>query len=73
MNVRIVALFAGIFFISLATFIQGILPAAVPESLQTKVTKVVRTDLGELKWMFSDATDYTPAQKIGRETYIKES
>ena len=57
MNVRIVALVAGVFFIALATLIQGILPAVVPESLQTRVAKVVRTDLGELKWMIADATD----------------
>ena len=72
MNVRIVALVAGVFFIFLATFIQGILPAVVPQSLQTRVTKVVRTDLGELKWMIADATDYTPKQARGRSVYIRE-
>lgn len=72
MNVRIVALVAGVFFIFLATFIQGILPAVVPESLQTRVSKVVRTDLGELKWMIADASDYTPMQARGRSVYIRE-
>lgn len=72
MNIRIVALFSGVFFILLATFIQGILPAIVPQSLQTRVSKVVRTDLGELKWMISDATDYTPLQARGRNVYIRE-
>ena len=72
MNVRVVALVAGVFFIALATFIQGILPAAVPESRQTRVSKVVRTDLGELKWMIAEATDYTPQQKQGRAIYIRE-
>lgn len=72
MNVRIVALVAGVFFISLATFLQGILPAVVPESLQTRVAKVVRTDLGELKWMIAEATDYTPVQARGRSVYIRE-
>ncbi|MBL4690413.1 MAG: cbb3-type cytochrome c oxidase subunit II [Rhodospirillales bacterium] len=72
MNVRVVALVAGVFFIFLATFIQGILPAIVPESLQTRVSKVVRTDLGELKWMIADATDYTPQQARGRNAYIRE-
>jgi len=71
-NVRIVALVAGVFFIALATLIQGILPAVVPESLQTRVAKVVRTDLGELKWMIADATDYTPKQARGRGVYIRE-
>ena len=72
MNVRIVALVAGVFFIALATLIQGILPAIVPESLQTRVAKVVRTDLGELKWMIADATDYTAKQARGRNVYIRE-
>ncbi len=72
MNVRIVALVAGVFFIALATLIQGILPAMVPESLQTRVAKVVRTDLGELKWMIADATDYTAKQARGRKLYIRE-
>jgi len=72
MNVRVVAFFAGVFFISLAIFIQGILPAVVPESLQTHVSTVVRTDLGELKWMIADATDYTPQQARGRKIYIRE-
>ena len=72
MNVRIVALVAGVFFIALATLIQGILPAVVPESLQTRVAKVVRTDLGELKWMIADATDSTPKQARGRGVYIRE-
>lgn len=69
---RVIALGAGIACISAATFVQGILPAVVPESRTTKVTKVVRTDLGELKWMVGDATDYTPAQAAGRKTYLAE-
>lgn len=69
---RVIALGAGIACISAATFVQGILPAVVPESRTTKVTKVVRTDIGELKWMVGDATDYTPEQAAGRKTYIAE-
>lgn len=72
MNMKTVALFAGFFFISLATFTQGLLPALQPESTQTKVTKVVRTDLGELKWTIGEATDYTEKQLIGRGVYIRE-
>lgn len=71
-NTRIIALGAGVACISAATLVQGILPAVVPQSWDTKVTRVVRTDVGELKWMVSDATDYTPAQAAGRETYIAE-
>lgn len=72
MNIKTVALFAGLFFIVLATFVQGFLPAIVPQTTQTRVSKVVRTDLGELKWMISDATDYTPQQALGRKIYIRE-
>ena len=69
---RIIALGAGVACISAATLVQGILPAVVPQSWDTKVTRVVRTDFGELKWMVSDATDYTPAQAAGRKAYIAE-
>tara|TARA_B110000503_G_scaffold53131_2_gene85431 strand:+ start:3462 stop:5162 length:1701 start_codon:yes stop_codon:yes gene_type:complete len=72
MNVRIVALISGVFFIVLATLIQGVLPALVPESNQIRVSKVVRTNLGELKWVISDATDYTDEQARGRAVYIRE-
>lgn len=72
MNMKNVALFAGLFFITLATFTQGLLPALQPESTQTKVTKVVRTDLGELKWTTGDATDYTELQARGRKIYIRD-
>jgi len=72
MNMKTVALFAGVFFITLATFTQGLLPAMQPESTQIKVTKVVRTDLGELKWTIGEATDYTEQQAHGRAIYIKE-
>ena len=71
-STRIIALGAGVACIAAATLVQGILPAVVPQSWDTKVTRVVRTDLGELKWMVSDATDYTPAQAAGRQTYIAE-
>ena len=71
-STRIIALGAGVACISAATLVQGILPALVPQSWDTKVTRVVRTDIGELKWMVSDATDYTPEQANGRKTYIAE-
>lgn len=69
---RHVALGAGFFCIVLATFVQGILPAAQPESTDTKVTRVVRTDLGELKWAVADASDYTDLEAAGRSIYIRE-
>ena len=69
---RTVALVAGVLFVSLAVFIQGVLPALIPESQRKSVTKVVRTDLGEPKWAMGDATDYTPLQAKGRQIYIRE-
>jgi cytochrome c oxidase cbb3-type subunit I/II len=72
MNVRVVALGAGVFFISLAVFVQGLLPFLHPESRTTDVTRLVRTDLGELKWMHSDATDYSELEQVGRAVYIRE-
>jgi cytochrome c oxidase cbb3-type subunit I/II len=72
MNARFVSLVAGIGFFFLAVVTQGILPLVEPQSRSTKVTQVVRTDLGELKWMMSDATDYTEQQQLGRAVYTRE-
>jgi cytochrome c oxidase cbb3-type subunit 2 len=72
MNVRTVALGAGVFFVSLAIFVQGLLPFLHPESRTAEVTQVVRTDLGELKWMRAEATDYTELEQLGRQVYIRE-
>ena len=69
---KTVFLLAGVFFISLALFIQGLLPALQPQANYTKVTRVVRTDLGELKWMESDASDYSEREALGRRVYIRE-
>ena len=72
MNLKNVALFAGFFFATLAIFVQGILPMLEPQSRQLKITKVIRTDLGELKWMEHEATDYSESELIGRQVYIRE-
>jgi cytochrome c oxidase cbb3-type subunit I/II len=72
MNVRVVALGAGVFFISLAVFVQGLLPFLHPESRTTEVTRVVRTDLGELKWLRYNSTDYNELEQLGRQVYIRE-
>lgn len=66
------ALIAGFGFLSLAAFVQGVLPMLEPESRTDAVTRVVRTDLGELKWMEYGASDYTPQQQRGRAVYIRE-
>jgi cytochrome c oxidase cbb3-type subunit 2 len=72
MNLRSVALVAGFLFLTLAAFTQGILPMLEPQSRYTKITKVVRTDLGELKWMEAAATDYTELEAQGRKVYTRE-
>jgi cytochrome c oxidase cbb3-type subunit I/II len=72
MSVRFVSLVAGVFFFFLALATQGILPLIEPSSRDTKVTAVVRNDLGQLKWMVTDATDYTPEQLAGRKVYLRE-
>jgi cytochrome c oxidase cbb3-type subunit 2 len=43
-----------------------------PSARTTDVTAVVRTDLGQLKWMLTEATDYTPLQQRGRRVYLSE-
>jgi cytochrome c oxidase cbb3-type subunit I/II len=72
MNARFVALVGGVGFFFLAVATQGLLPLVEPQSRTDKVTQVVRTDFGELKWMASVSTDYNNQQKLGRAVYIRE-
>ena len=71
-NVRLYSLLAGVGFIGLAVITQGLLPMLEPQSRTKDVTRVVRTDLGELKWIRYQATDYTELQAEGRQIYIRE-
>ena len=72
MTARFVALVAGILCFFLAVFTQGILTLIEPSARTADVTAVVRTDLGQLKWMATEATDYTPLQERGRRVYLRE-
>ena len=72
MNLRFVALVAGIGCFFAAVFTQGLLPVFEPSARTHEVTAVVRTDLGQLKWMYAEATDYTPEQQLGRKVYLRE-
>ena len=72
MSARFVVLVAGIFCFFAALITQGFLPFFEPSARTTKVSSVVRTDLGQLKWMVTDATDYTPLQQRGRDIYLRE-
>ena len=73
MSARFIALFAGVFFLLLAVATQGILPFVEPSARVNRVTAVVRTDFGQLKWMVSKSTDYTPAQRLGRQVYLRRA
>jgi cytochrome c oxidase cbb3-type subunit I/II len=71
-SITSVAVGAGFFFVTLAMFVQGFLPALIPESRSTQVSRAVRTDLGEIKWVRYESSDYTPLEKLGRTVYIRE-
>ena len=71
-SVAPLAVGAGFFFVTLAMFVQGVLPALIPETRSTRVTRAVRTDLGDVKWVRADAVDYSDAQARGRRVYIRE-
>lgn len=72
MTGRFVFLVAGIACFFGALIVQGFLPFFEPSARTDKVTAVVRTDLGQLKWMQTKATDYTPLQQQGRSVYLRE-
>ena len=72
MSARFVTLVAGVFFFFLALVTQGFLPFFEPSARTTKVTAVVRTDLGQLKWIMTNATAYTPLEQRGRDVYLRE-
>ncbi|PIO43426.1 cbb3-type cytochrome c oxidase subunit II [Phyllobacterium zundukense] len=72
MSARFVTLVAGIFFFFAAVVTQGFLPFFEPSARTSRVTAVVRTDFGQLKWMMTEATDYTPLQQLGRDVYLRE-
>ncbi len=72
MSGRFVTLVAGVVCFFAALITQGFLPFFEPSARTTRVTSVVRTDFGQLKWMMSEATDYTPLQQRGRDIYLRE-
>jgi cytochrome c oxidase cbb3-type subunit I/II len=72
MSARFVTLVAGIAFFFLAVLTQGFLPFFEPSARTAKVTAVVRTDLGQLKWMQTQATAYTPLEQRGRDVYLRD-
>ncbi|MBI3028516.1 MAG: cytochrome c [Candidatus Rokubacteria bacterium] len=71
-SIKSLAVGAGFFFVTLAIFVQGFLPAMVPEARSKRVSRAVRNDLGEIKWARYEASDYTPLEKLGRAVYLRE-
>jgi cytochrome c oxidase cbb3-type subunit I/II len=71
-TIRSLALGAGAGFITLAVFVQGFLPAFTPESRDRRATRAARNELGDVKWVWYDASDYTPLEQRGRRVYIRE-
>jgi cytochrome c oxidase cbb3-type subunit 2 len=63
---------AGFVCVTLAMFVQGFLPAMIPESRSRQVSRAVRTDVGDVKWVRYDASDYSPLERVGRGVYIRE-
>jgi cytochrome c oxidase cbb3-type subunit 2 len=74
MNARLFALAVAIssfVFVAIALATQAA-PAARASERDSELTAVVRTDLGELKWMRTHGTDYTPLQRYGRHIFLRE-
>jgi cytochrome c oxidase cbb3-type subunit 2 len=71
-SIKSVALGAGFFFITLAMFVQGFLPAMIPESRTREVSRAVRNDVGDIKWVRHAASDYTAQEAQGRRVYQRE-
>lgn len=71
-STRVLALGAGFAFITLALFIQWFLPEMIPATHDKRVTRALRTDLGAIKWIRYESSDYTPLEVLGRGVYIRE-
>jgi cytochrome c oxidase cbb3-type subunit I/II len=71
-SIATVAWIAGFACVGLAMLVQGVLPALAPETRTTRVTRAVRTDLGDMKWIRHDASDYTAMERRGRAVYVRE-
>ena len=69
---RLYALGAGFACISLAIFVQGLLPIAIPESRETRATRALRNDFGDVKWVWYESSPYTALEQLGRDVYRRE-
>jgi cytochrome c oxidase cbb3-type subunit 2 len=69
---KLYALGAGFVCISLAIFVQGLLPIAIPESREVRVTRAVRNEGGDIKWVWYESAPYTELERVGRAVYQRE-
>jgi cytochrome c oxidase cbb3-type subunit 2 len=74
-SARLIALLAGVGIVFLTALIPWLrLPADPPapaRQIAAPVTAVVRNDLGQLKWVATQATPYTPLEEAGRRVYLE--
>jgi cytochrome c oxidase cbb3-type subunit I/II len=63
---------AGFLFVTLALFVQGFLPSLVPAARTREVSRAVRTDLGDVKWLRYPSGDYSALEGLGRRVYVRE-
>ncbi len=68
MNRRTIALLS-IGFCCVPLITEG--ASSIGDSIPAPVTAVIRNDLGQLKWVKTAATDYTPLEQAGRRVYMR--
>jgi cytochrome c oxidase cbb3-type subunit I/II len=71
-GIRSLSLGAGFACITAALFVQWFLPEMIPATHERRVTRAVRTDLGEIKWIRYESSDYSSLERLGRGVYIRE-
>lgn len=71
MNARLVVLALGAGACLVALLTQVLPTAARTNELTAPVTAVVRNNLGQLRWVATEATDYTPLEAAGRRLYLQ--
>lgn len=75
MTFRRVAFISGVGIVTAGLLTKVAMPmseAPAPAAqMAVPVTAVVRNDLGQLKWITTAATDYTPLEAEGRQLYVQ--
>jgi cytochrome c oxidase cbb3-type subunit I/II len=68
---RVVAGASGAVLIAFLMGSQAFSQAERTTPASAAVTSVVRNDFGQLKWVATEATDYSPLEKAGRQIYVE--